>query len=210
MAGQVAPTKSNLMKIQEELTLSKQGFELLDQKRNILIMELLTLVDQAVEQSDRMDDHLSSAYRSLEKAVMGMGRREVESIAGSIALASELAIKSRRVMGVQLPVVQTETEKLRPFYSTTGVSQWVDNSVQEFRDTLSTLGRFAELKVSIMRLAREVKKTIRKVNALEKIAIPDLEEDIRIIQSRLEENERESFTLMKMVKRGLDRKESMV
>ncbi len=210
MAGQIAPTKSNLMKIQDELTLSKQGFELLDQKRNILIMELLTLVDQAVEQSDRMDQHLNVAYRSLEKAVMGMGRREIESIAGSIALSSELSIKSRRVMGVQLPVVQTETEKLRPFYSTTGVSQWVDNSVQEFRDTLSTLGHFAELKVSIMRLAREVKKTIRKVNALEKIAIPDLEEDIRIIQGRLEENERESFTLMKMVKRGLDRKDSMV
>ncbi len=210
MAGQIAPTKSNLMNMQDELQLSKQGYELLDQKRNILVMELLTLVDQAVTQSDIMDDHLKKAYRALEQGVMEMGRRNIESIAGSIALSSELAIKTRRVMGVGLPVVHTETEKIRPFYSTRGVSQWVDISVQEFRDTLAVLGRFAELKVSIMRLAREVKKTIRKVNALEKIAIPNLEEEVQIIKGRLEESERESFTLMKMVKKGLDRKESMV
>ncbi len=206
MAGQIAPTKSNLMRIQEELQLSRQGYELLDQKRNILVMELLNLVDQAVEQSDIMDQHLQEAYRSLEQGVMEMGRRNIESIASSIALTSTLGIRTRRVMGVQLPVVQTETEKIRPFYSTRGVSQWVDISVQEFRDTLAVLGHFAELKVSIMRLAREVKKTIRKVNALEKIAIPDLEEEVQIIKSRLEESERESFTLMKMVKRGLDQK----
>ncbi len=148
-------------------------------------------------------------YRSLEEGVMEMGRRNIESIAGAIALSSNLSLKTRRVMGVQLPVVHTETEELRPFYSTHGVSQWVDISMQEFRETLAILGHFAELKVSIMRLAREVKKTIRKVNALEKIAIPDLEEEVKIIKGRLEESERESFTLMKMVKRGLDLKDSM-
>ena len=66
------------------------------------------------------------------------------------------------------------------------------------------MGRFAELKVSIMRLASEVKKTIRKVNALEKIAIPDLEESVKVIQNRLEEAERDAFVLMKMVKSRLE------
>ena len=66
------------------------------------------------------------------------------------------------------------------------------------------MGRLAELKVSIMRLAREVKKTIRKVNALEKIVIPNLEEDLRFTKQRIEEAERESFMILKQVKNRLD------
>jgi V/A-type H+-transporting ATPase subunit D len=68
------------------------------------------------------------------------------------------------------------------------------------------MGTLAELKVSIMRLAREVKKTIRKVNALEKIAIPDLQKSVAYIQARIEENERDMFVLMKMVKERLEKK----
>ena len=67
------------------------------------------------------------------------------------------------------------------------------------------MGKLAELKVSIMRLAREVKKTIRKVNALEKIVIPDDEETIRFMRDRIEEAERESFILLKVVKDRMER-----
>ena len=63
------------------------------------------------------------------------------------------------------------------------------------------------MKVSIVRLASEVRKTIRKVNALDKIAIPELQETVKSIQDRLEENERDMFVLMKMVKSRLERKE---
>jgi V/A-type H+-transporting ATPase subunit D len=62
------------------------------------------------------------------------------------------------------------------------------------------MGRLAELKVSIMRLAKEVKKTIKKVNALEKIVIPENKETIAWMRSRIEEQERENFILLKVVK----------
>ena len=61
---------------------------------------------------------------------------------------------------------------------------------------------------AVLRLANEVKKTIRKVNALDKIAIPDLKQTVHYIQSRLEENERDMFVLMKMVKQNLEKKRS--
>ena len=67
------------------------------------------------------------------------------------------------------------------------------------------MGKLAELKVSVLRLANEVKRTIRKVNALEKIAIPGLEQTVHYIQGRLEENERDMFVLMKMVKQNLEK-----
>ncbi|GAI32500.1 unnamed protein product, partial [marine sediment metagenome] len=96
-----------------------------------------------------------------------------------------------------------------PYYSPLGTSFWIDNSLEEFKNALQLMGRLAELKISIIRLAAEVRKTIRKVNALEKIAIPDLAETVTFIQNRLEENERDMFVLMKMVKSRLERKKSM-
>ena len=72
------------------------------------------------------------------------------------------------------------------------------------------LGKLSELKISVLRLANEVKKTIRKVNALEKIAIPDLKEAVAYIEGRLEENERDMFVLMKMVKENLEKKKAQI
>jgi len=105
-----------------------------------------------------------------------------------------------------LPVVETTFAEHSPYYSPMGTSFWIDSSVQSFKEALRLLGKLAELKISVLRLASEVKRTIRKVNALEKIAIPDLKETVRFIKSRLEENERDMFILMKMVKENLDRK----
>ena len=78
-------------------------------------------------------------------------------------------------------------------------------AVDRFRDALSMMGRMAELKVSIMRLSREVKKTIRKVNSLEKLVIPDRMETVKYLTSRIEEAERENFVLMKAVKDMMER-----
>ena len=67
------------------------------------------------------------------------------------------------------------------------------------------MGEMAELKVSIMRLSREVKKTIRKVNALEKMVIPDKEETLKYLEGRIEESERESLILLKSVKERMEK-----
>jgi V/A-type H+-transporting ATPase subunit D len=103
-------------------------------------------------------------------------------------------------------VIETEFKEYAPHYSPMGTSFWVDSSLRSFKEVLKLLGKLSELKISVLRLANEVKKTIRKVNALEKIAIPDLNETVHTIQSRLEENERDMFILMKMVKANLERK----
>ena len=203
----VAPTKSSLLKLKDELKFARLGYELLDQKRNILILELLNLVDQAVDYQERVEKALAEAYSALERASVDMGKLQMAHISRAVNMEAGITIRQRRVMGVQLPVVETDFVEHAPFYSPTGTSFWVDGALQEFKRSLEMMGRLAELKVSIMRLALEVKKTIRKVNALEKIAIPDLEESVEYIRSRLEENERDMFVLMKMVKDRLEKKE---
>jgi V/A-type H+-transporting ATPase subunit D len=150
---------------------------------------------------------LRDAYYGLEEAVLRMGKRSVTSVAHAVKIDAEIKLTQRRVMGVRLPVVDTTFQEHAPYYSPVGTSFWVDSSLGRFRDALRLMGRLAELKISIMRLATEAKKTIRKVNALEKIAIPELQESVKTIQDRLEENERDMFILMKMVKTRLEAKE---
>jgi V/A-type H+-transporting ATPase subunit D len=202
----VAPTKTNLLKLKDELEFARLGHELLDQKRNILIIELLTLVDQTIDFQGRVDKALAEAYSAFEDAVLDMGKLEVAYLGSSVNIDANIKLKARRVMGVQLPVVDTEFIEQAPYYSPLGTSFRIDSAVQEFKEALKIMGRFAELKVSVTRLAHEVKKTIRKVNALEKIAIPELKETVGYIQNRLEENERDMFVLMKMVKGRLEKK----
>ncbi|MBN2873859.1 MAG: V-type ATP synthase subunit D [Spirochaetales bacterium] len=203
----VAPTKTNLLRLRDELKFAKMGHELLDQKRNILVLELLNLVDQTVEYESKVDAALGKAYAGLEDAVLAMGRLKVGALASAVDMRSNITLRQRRVMGVALPVVETAFEDGSPYFSPMDTSVRIDEAVSAFRDALGQLGRLAELKVSIVRLAREVRKTIRKVNALEKIAIPDLGESLHYVQNRLEESERDMFVLMKTVKDRLSKQE---
>lgn len=202
----IAPTRSNLIRLKDELKFAKLGYELLDQKRNIIIIELLTLVDQAVDYQARVEEALSKAYESLQESVMSMGKLKVGNLSGAVDIETGITLKERRVMGVRLPRVETHFVEKGPYFSPLGTSFLAEEALSQFKNALELMGRLAELKISIMRLAMEAKKTIRKVNALEKIAIPDLAESLVFTQGRLEEAERESFLLMKMVKNRLEKK----
>ena len=205
MNTSIAPTRSNLMKVKEELAFSRLGYELLDQKRSILVSELLTLVDQAVDYQNRVEKALLEAHQALQDAIMHLGRLRLGNLAGAVGITSEIELGRRRVMGVSLPRVHTSYEGEGPFFSPEGTSMLSEVALERYRDALTLMGQMAELKVSIMRLSREVKKTIRKVNALEKLVIPDKEDTMRYLVSRIEESERESFILLKSVKDRMER-----
>lgn len=193
------------MKVKDELAFSRLGYELLDQKRSILVSELMTLVDQAVDYQNRVEKSLNEAEKALQDAIMHMGRLRIGNLSGAVGISSEIQLSSRRVMGVGLPKVETSFTGEGPFFSPEGTSLLSEVALEKYRDALTLMGQMAELKVSIMRLSREVKKTIRKVNSLEKLVIPDKEETVKYLTSRIEEAERESFILLKSVKDRMQR-----
>ena len=190
------------MKTRDELKFAKLGFDLLDQKRSILVSELVNLTERAETQQRALENTLAEAYKSLENAVLRMGKLKIHSLSAAVNIESSIKLSSRKVMGVGLPVVNTDFHEKAPYFSMTDTP---DEAVSRFKTAVESMGEFAEIKISIMRLAREVKKTIRKVNALEKIAIPDLEETVRHIANRLEEAERENLILMKTIKERLEK-----
>jgi V/A-type H+-transporting ATPase subunit D len=199
MSQTIAPTRSNVLKLKDDLSFANLGYELLDQKRSILVVELLTLVYQ-----ERVDQALSKASESLQQSVMQMGRLKVANVFPSVTIKSSIELNTRKVMGVRLPKVETHFEEKGPYFSPEGTTLQVEDTLEAYREALKLMGHLSELKISIMRLAREVKKSIRKVNALEKIVIPRLQEDLKYTSNRIEEIEREGFILLKQIKKRLE------
>ena len=203
---EVAPTKTNMMKIRRDLGFASDGWELLDQKRKILVVELMGLIDRAVEAQKEVESRLAEAFTALDQAILRMGRREVNLIALGMNIESEISISQRRVMGVSLPRVKVRFDDKSPYFAAAESSIWIDEAIKKFREILKLLGTLAEARISLMRLSREVAKTIRRVNALEKIFIPDYKETLKYIEMALEESEREAFFVLKLVKDRLSRR----
>jgi V/A-type H+-transporting ATPase subunit D len=103
-------------------------------------------------------------------------------------------------MGIDLPTVVAVHEAVKPEFSTAAGSALSDEVMQRFSKALDAIARLAEVENAVLRLATEVRKTQRRVNALDKVFIPDYKETIGYIEDVLEEREREQFVIMKMAK----------
>lgn len=203
---EIAPTKTNFIRLKQELEFSLEGYELLDQKRNILIVELMGMIDTLKAMQKNADDYCAQAFASLGEALQSLGRKNVTFISRSMNIGTDIVISQRKVMGVPLPLIRVDLTETPLHYSLIDNNFWMDEAVKNFKQALKLLGSLAELRIALVRLALEVKKTIRKVNALEKIAIPDYRETIKYIEERLEEGERDSFFLLKLIKKRLERR----
>jgi V/A-type H+/Na+-transporting ATPase subunit D len=203
---QIAPTKTNLFKIKRNLEFAKEGHQLLEQKRQILITELMSLVDKTKHMQESVEKELEKAFYALEQAVIRMGRGNVSNAAMAVNIENTVSLSRRGIMGVDVPVIKTIYKESPPYYGLDGTSFWLDESIERFKSVLNIAGKLVEMKVSLLRLAREAKKTIRKVNALEKIALPDYRQTVKYIQDVLEEQERQAFFVLKLVRERLGEK----
>lgn len=102
------PTKGNLILAKNSLALAKQGYELMDKKRNILIRELMELIDEAKGIQTEIDTTFTTAYKALQKANMELGINYVQEIASTIPVTDSIKIKTRSIMGTEIPLVQYE------------------------------------------------------------------------------------------------------
>ncbi len=202
---EIAPTKTNFLRLKQELAFAEEGYDLLDQKRNILMVELMRIIDTAKRMEAEVEDLLKESFKSLQMSVQTNGRRKVNLISNTVNIKHNISITARKIMGVSLPVVNVTYQDNPPYYSLLGTSFWIDEAIDNFKEVLERIGKLAEVRILLIRLAQEVRKTIRKVNALEKIAIPDYSETIKYIEERLDEVERESFFLMKLIKKRLEK-----
>lgn len=201
MAKAITPTKGNLMAAKNTLRLSKQGYEMLDKKRNILIREMMQLIEEAKEVENNIETTFAQAYHALESANIIMGVNAVSDFARTAVIEDSVSIQLRSVMGVEIPVVRMDDDDKRPMYSFYATSSSLDEATVKFEQVKKLSSRLAEIENAVYRLAMNIKKTQKRANALENITIPLYERVTKEITSALEEKEREEHTRLKVIKK---------
>lgn len=197
----IAPTKSNLLITKEQLAVSTNGYELLEEKREILVRELMRLVEQVKMLEDEIQQEIDLAYPAFKRMLMIDGADQVERIAHAIHYDFDMIEKVVVVGGMQFETIEVELPKKELFYSALGTYANTDDVIVKFFNLLTLLTQMASIRTIVWRLAEEVKRTQRRVNALDKMIIPQATETIKYIESVLEERERENVFVLKALKK---------
>lgn len=195
------PTKGNLILAKNSLSLAKQGFELMDKKRNILIRELMDLIEQAKDIQEQIDTTFTYAYECLQRANIENGINTVSQIAYTVPIEDSIRIKSRSIMGTEIPLVTYTPDAKMPTNSFSTTKESLDKAREAFQQVKELTIRLSMVETSAYRLATNIKKTQKRANALKNITIPTYTNLVYTITNALEEKEREEFTRLKVIKR---------
>ncbi|MBP5175576.1 MAG: V-type ATP synthase subunit D [Treponema sp.] len=196
----IAPTKSNLLTVKEQLAVSTEGYDLLEQKREILVMELMHLVERVKLLEGSIDKCVAKAYPALKRMLMAVGGDRAERIAHAVNYKFELTEKPVVIGGINFETIDVTLPKRELFSSFLGTFPDSDEVMQDFFELLTLLTQMASIRTIVWRLAMEVKKTQRRVNALDKMVIPQSKETVAYIESVLEERERDNVFVLKSLK----------
>ena len=198
---QIAPTKSNLIRTKERLNTALEGYDLLEQKREILVMELMQKVEQVKMLERDLDNRIKTAYPCLKRMLITVGRERADKLSENISYKYDLTEKRVLVAGMSLLGLEVKLPEAELKYSPANSFAECDETVLEFFNLLKILTELAAVRTIAWRLAREVRKTQRRVNALEKMVIPTARETKVYIESALEERDRDAFFTSKLLKR---------
>src|SRR5512142_3236032 len=204
-AVSVAPTRTNLIRIKKDLQFAREGYEILDRKREALTNELVRVAKEADTLQKEVWALLQTAYGAMEKARLVMGSDHVEWAALAVNQTVDVHLRLRGIMGVAIPQIEARGEPPKLLYSPGDTAAVLDEATAAFREVLLRTPQLAMLTAAVWRLANELKKTQRRVNALQHIFIPNYEATVQFIVSTLEEREREEIFRLKWLKTKLSK-----
>ena len=197
------PTKGNLMLAKNSLMLARQGYDLMDKKRNILLKELMGLIDEAKDIQEEIDATFTKAYACLQRANIEHGISKVQELAFTVPIEDSLKMQTRSIMGTEIPLVEyTPSKDEKPPYSFYSTSDSLDEARIAFERVKELTADLATVETSAYRLAESIKKTQKRANALKNITIPSYQALVKDITNALEEKDREEFTRLKVIKRS--------
>lgn len=197
----VSPTRGTLLRLREDLEGIQARHDLLDRKREVLVRELMDRLEKAEELETESRDHFQEAHEAIRMARMRMGSDRVDSIDLSPAAWVEAKVTTHTLMGVKMPQVELDIDASALPYGLHDTSAALDEAREKWLDVLRFLGEAAETLTAVWRLAAEMRKTRRQVNALKTTLIPRYRRTIGYIEGRLEEEEREDVVHAKQVKK---------
>jgi V/A-type H+-transporting ATPase subunit D len=201
---QISPTRSELLSRRAQIRLARQGADLLRGKREALVREFLSELQRFADTREALAKELGRARQSLMRALAVDGPESLASAGLASVRTIELQTTQRSIWGTKIVEVATDyvprTSEERGF-SAAGASARIDETAERFEAALELLLRAAPLDRKLARLAEEIRRTSRRVNALEQRMLPSLEEQVQYIRGVLDQREREDVLRLKHLKR---------
>lgn len=198
----VNPTRMELKKLKARLSTARRGHKLLKDKRDELMKRFLDIVRENKTLRAEVESLLSDANRGFASASAVMSQASLTQALMCPVKSVEMSVSYKNIMSVEVPeftFAESDGNSIYP-YGSAFVSGELDDAVDMYARVLPSLLRLAEVEKTAQLLAAEIEKTRRRVNALEYVMIPDLEETIRMITMKLDENERGNLTRLMKVK----------
>jgi V/A-type H+-transporting ATPase subunit D len=198
----VSPTRINLIQTKKTLNLAESGKEILERKRDILLRELRNNIYDAEKAREELSEALAKAYQSLKEADMTKGSETLANVALGSSFEADFLLDYRSIMGVTVPIVEFQSEtEVKPDYGFADTSAELDKAFKQFYSVLELIAELAKAEGTVFQIANDVRRTQRRVNALNYVLIPMYRNTVKRIEMVLEEKDREEFVRTKRIKR---------
>lgn len=197
----MSPTRINLIQTRKALSLAQSGRDILERKRDILLRELRNSIYDAEHAREELNAALKKAYQSLSQANFASGSETVANVALGSSYEADFVLDFRSIMGVTVPIVEFLSEAdVKPDYGFANTSGELDSAFKQFYSLLELVADLARAEGTTFQIANDVRKTQRRVNALNQVLIPMYRQTVKRIELVLEEKEREEFVRTKRIK----------
>ncbi|MGL5254465.1 MAG: V-type ATP synthase subunit D [Brevinema sp.] len=200
----VTPTKSNLSALSDEMKLAIEGHGLLEQKREVFIVHLNSISSEIRNKRNQLDVAMADLHRKLALVRLETDRFSLDLIVRSARQDFDAEIIEHSIMGAPVPKLifydRASSQDSKIPMGLSGTSVTFDSLLVMAKSVRKLMAEVASLESTAWRLASEVKKTQRRINALENFVIPDTKDTIKFIRDILEEKDRETLFQIKRVK----------
>lgn len=204
MSDDVKMTRSEELRLKERIELAESGHDILEKKRDGLIHEFMEIVDEAKSVNEDLANSYVEANQKMKMAKVFDGEDVVRAAAMSVEHSPGISSSTRNIMGVLVPEIESDESISKTVldrgYGLGSSSSRIDSTAEKYEELLENIVEAAETQTRILKLLQEIKKTKRRVNALEHKVIPELENSLSIVSQGLEESEREETFRMKKIK----------
>ena len=198
----VSPTRINLIQTKKTLRLAISGRDVLERKRDILLRELRNSIYEAEKIREELLEALAKAYQGLKEENMAKGSETIANVAMGSSLEADFILDFKSIMGVVVPIVEFQSElDVKPDYGFANTSAELDKAFKQFYSVLKLIADLARAEGTTFQIAYDVRRTQRRVNALNHVVIPMYRNITKRIELVLEEKEREEFVRTKLIKR---------
>ncbi|OGD31534.1 V-type ATP synthase subunit D [Candidatus Atribacteria bacterium RBG_16_35_8] len=200
MLLKVNPNRMELLRLKRRLLVAKRGYKLLKDKRDALIQVFVRLAKESDTLREELEENLLKCYALFSNASSLMSKLTLEETLMFPKAKSEIEVSFKNIMSVNVPQYKFKCEGKYYSYGLVDTAAELDGALKKFYDILPLMLKVAELDKAITLLANEIEKTRRRVNALEYVIIPDLEETITFITMKLDEVARSTNSAIMRIK----------